>query len=368
MPPTLRQQPKTGDVLTLSRVVLRIPGMGRTTWPYPVRRWLRNVCLAGASPTDSATMYSAATNPPSAWPLRRLARWTGISLALIVVGWATWYFGVELPDKRAAEAAAKVRAENARSSPDLNLDLVYIAPGSFLMGTPEQRTVVKWFYAVREKLNNQPNPEAYRLDERPVTWVTLTRPFWLGRTAVTQGQYEAIMGTNPSQFTTAGKDAPVESVSWDDATAFCVKLTERERAAGRMPVGYTYRLPTEAQLAYACRAGTTGDYTGDIDAIAWYIKNSGQTTHPVGTKQPNAWGLFDMEGNVFAWCGDWFADRLPGGEVTNPHGPLMGSYRVIRGGSWLADAGDCRSSSRGNCDPRAHYNFIGIRLSLGTDR
>ena len=232
--------------------------------------------------------------PPSAWPLRRFARWTGISLALIVVGWAAWYFGVELPDKRAAEAAAKVRAENARSSPDLNLDLVYIAPGSFLMGTPEQRTVVKWFYAVREKLNNQPNPEAYRLDERPVTWVTLTRPFWLGRTAVTQGQYEAIMGTNPSQFTTAGKDAPVESVSWDDATAFCVKLTERERAAGRMPVGYTYRLPTEAQLAYACRAGTTGDYTGDIDAIAWYIKNSGQTTHPVGTKQPNAWGLLSV--------------------------------------------------------------------------
>jgi len=247
-------------------------------------------------------MSADLTPPPSAWPPRRLARWAGIAVALIVAGWAAWYFGVELPDRKEAAAAAALRATNARTIPDLNLDLVYIAPGSFLMGTPEQSTVVKWYYTVREKLTKQPNLGADRDNERPVTWVTLTHPFWIGRTAVTQGQYQAVMGTNPSDFTAAGRDAPVEQVSWDEAMAFCAKLTEREKAAGRLPASYAYTLPTEAQREYACRAGTTGDYAGDLDAMGWHRANSGNTTHPVGTKQPNAWGLYDMHGNVWERC------------------------------------------------------------------
>ena len=307
---------------------------------------------------------SADLTPPSAWPPRRLARWAGIAVALIVAGWAAWYFGVELPDERDAAVAAALRAANARTIPDLNLDLVYIAPGDFLMGTPEQSLIVKWFYLAREKLTKQPNLGAGFDNERPVTWVTLTQPFWLGRTAVTQGQYQAVMGSNPSNFTAVGKDAPVENVSWDDAMAFCQKLTEREKAAGRLPKGYAYTLPTEAQREYGCRAGTTGTYAGDLDAMAWYEPNSGGTTHPVGTKEPNAWGLYDMNGNVWEWCRDWYADKLPGGDVTNPMGPASGSYRVIRGGSYDHDAADCRSANRGDRPPDDRDNYEGFRVTL----
>ena len=310
-------------------------------------------------------MPAAELNPPSSWPPRRLARWAGVAAALLAIGWAAWYFGIELPDRREAAAAAALRATNARSIPDLNLDLVYIAPGDFLMGTPEQSLIVKWFNLAREKLTKQPNLGAGFDNERPVTWVTLTQPFWLGRTAVTQGQYQAVMGSNPSNFTAAGKDAPVENVSWDDAMAFCQKLTEREKAAGRLPKGYAYTLPTEAQREYGCRAGTTGTYAGDLDAMAWYEPNSGGTTHPVGTKEPNAWGLYDMHGNVWEWCLNW-GGAYPGGEVTNPMGPPSGSYRVDRGGGWCGGAADCRSAFRDNNEPGYRNNFVGFRVALAT--
>jgi formylglycine-generating enzyme required for sulfatase activity len=212
------------------------------------------------------------------------------------------------------------------------------------------------------------NPEAGRDDERPVTWVTLTQPFWLGRTAVTQGQYTAVIGSNPSDFKAAGRDAPVENVSWDEAMAFCQKLTEREKAEGRLPTGYTYTLPTEAQREYACRAGTTGDYAGDLDAMAWYGANSGSTTHPVGTKQPNGWGLYDMHGNVLEWCRDWYADKLPGWEVTNPLGPPSDYFRVVRGGCWSDEASSCRSAVRGGDPPDGRGYDVGFRLALSAVR
>jgi len=309
-------------------------------------------------------MSADSVTPPSAWPPRRLARWAGIFVALVVAGWAAWYFGVELPDEReAATKAAAIavqRAANARSIPDLNLDLVWMAPGSFLMGTPEQSLIMKWFYLAREKLTKLPNLGAGSDNERPVTWVTLTQPFWLGRTAVTQGQYEAVMGTNPSQF--RGSDLPVETITWDEAMEFCQKLTDREKAAGRLPNGYAYTLPTEAQREYACRAGTTGDYAGDLDAMAWYFTD---TTHPVGKKQPNGWGLYDMHGNVWEWCLNW-GGAYPGGEVTNPMGPPSGSYRVDRGGGWCGGAADCRSAFRDNNEPGYRNNFVGFRVALAT--
>ena len=303
----------------------------------------------------------------SAWPPRRLARWAAIAVALIAVGWAAWYFGVELPSEReaAAKAAALAvqRAANARTIPDLNLDLVWIAPRWFLMGTPEQSLMVKWYYAAREKQTKQHNPEAYSDTERPVTWVTLTQPFWLGRTAVTQGQYEKVMGTNPSNITRARRDAPVDTVSWDDSMAFCQKLTEQERAAGRLPAGYAYTLPTEAQREWACRAGTTGDYAGDLDAMAWYGANSG-SPQLVGMKAPNAWGLYDMEGNEWEWCRDWYADKLPGAEVTNPRGPASGSNRAMRGGSCHEVEGRCRSASRSYRTPGSRKDDVGFRVAL----
>jgi formylglycine-generating enzyme required for sulfatase activity len=226
--------------------------------------------------------------------------------------------------------------------PDLNLEMAYIRPGTFTMGSENGDS-----------------------DEKPLTRVTLTKGYWLGKTEVTQGQYEALMGANPSNFKNAGRDAPVEQVSWDEAMQFCRKLTERERQAGRLPDGYEYTLPTEAQWEYACRAGTTADYAGNLDAMAWYNQNSGNTTHPVAQKQANAWGLYDMHGNVWEWCRDWYGN-YQGGSVTDPTGPTSGSFRVYRGGGWDLDAGCCRSAVRFGYVPGGRGDDLGFRLALGS--
>jgi len=172
------------------------------------------------------------------------------------------------------------------------------------------------------------------------------------------------MGSNSSRF--KGGQLPVENVSWGDAMEFCRKLTERERQAGRLPSGTIYTLPTEAQWEYACRAGTTGDYAGEVDAMAWYAKNSGAATHAVGTKQANAWGLHDMHGNVWEWCADWYADKLPGGSVSDSKGPASGSFRVRRGGSWGYDAAYCRSAFRDGVSPGYRNGILGFRLALSS--
>jgi formylglycine-generating enzyme required for sulfatase activity len=298
-------------------------------------------------------------------PARRWRRWACAGIAVAVLGWVGWYFGVELPEWRAAELAVK-RAAKARTVPGLGLDLVWIAPGEFLMGTPGQNIFARWFYEAREKLNGKSNPgNTGRDEERPVTWVTLTQPLWLGRTEVTQGQWEAVMGSNPSKF--KGTELPVETVSWDEAMEFCRRLTERERAAGRLPAGYAYTLPTEAQWEYACRAGTTGDYAGELDPMAWYGANSGGTPHAVGTKRANRWGLADMSGNVWEWCLDW-SGAYPGGTVTNPRGPASSTRRVNRGGSWNTFAEFQRSAYRGNFKPSVRENDLGFRLALSSVR
>jgi len=226
------------------------------------------------------------------------------------------------------------------------LDLIWIAPGTFTMGSPDSESDRHYW-------------------EGPQTIVTISKGFWLGKTPVTQGQYQAVMGNNPSSFTTVGADAPVEQVSWNDAMAFCQKLTEQERAAGALPEGYAFTLPTEAQWEYACRAGTTEARYGNLDDIAWYHDNSGHTTHPVGQKQPNAWGLYDMLGNVWEWCSDWDGyGHYPGGSVTDPVGAPSGTYRVLRGGSWGYRAGFCRSAYRSNRGPGGRINDLGFRLAL----
>ena len=193
-------------------------------------------------------------------------------------------------------------------------------------------------------------------DEQPVTKVTLS-PFWLAKTEVTQAQWEAVMGSNPSYF--KGGQLPVENVSWDDAMEFCRKLTERERQAGRLPTGTIYTLQTEAQWEYACRAGTTGDYAGGLDAMAWYSKNSGVTTRAVGTMRANAWGLHDMHGNVWEWCLDWYGP-YSGGRVTDPKGAPSGTIRVYRGGSWNVGANYARSAFRYDEYGYPDYRFNGF--------
>jgi formylglycine-generating enzyme required for sulfatase activity len=203
-------------------------------------------------------------------------------------------------------------------------------------------------------------------DEKPVTRVTISRAFWLGKHEVTQAEWQAVMGSNPSSF--KGDRLPVEAVSWKDCQEFLRKLNARERAAGKLPAGFEYGLPTEAEWEYACRAGTTGNWvSGDAESglteYAWYESNSGKTSHAVGTKKANAWGFHDMHGNVWEWCDDWKGD-YPGGSVTDPTGPKAGSYRVSRGGSWDNSSDVCGSAVRVGNVVRDRILDLGFRLAL----
>ena len=245
--------------------------------------------------------------------------------------------GIRFEERRKEETPYDILGYCFKERPlkSLGTELVKIAPGSFAMGSPEG--------------------EEGRYDyEGPVTRVTLTKEYWMGKYPVTQGQYEALMGDNPSYFKNAGKGAPVENVSWEDAAEFCRKLTEVEREAGRLPEGYVYRLPLEAEWEYACRAGTTGARYGELDEIAWYNENSDGKAHPVGEKKPNEWGLYDMLGNVWEWCMDEWRDRHPGGEIelgsveVQSASDVKGESRshVMRGGSWFNFARNCRSACR----------------------
>ncbi|MDR1817371.1 MAG: SUMF1/EgtB/PvdO family nonheme iron enzyme [Puniceicoccales bacterium] len=239
--------------------------------------------------------------------------------------------------ERAAEAEARRNATIVTSI--ANIKMLPVAAGSFQMGGKES-------------------------DEKPVHTVTISKPFWLGETPVTQAQWKTVMGDEPSHFKNAGENAPVECVSCERAMEFCKKLNEAERTAGRLPEGYVYALPTEAQWEYACRAGTTGDYAGNLEAMAWYEENSGGGTHAVAQKQPNAWGFYDMHGNVWEWCADWY-DNYPTGSVTDPSGPRSGVLRVLRGGCWGSTAAYCRSARRDGGVPADRYNRgLGFRLAL----
>ena len=188
--------------------------------------------------------------------------------------------------------------------------------------------------------------------EQPVTRVRISRGFWLGKHEVTQAEWQAVMGTNPSRFSGCGR-CPVEEVSWEDAQAFIGRLNARGE-------GTRYRLPTEAEWEYAARAGTSGDRYGNLDAIAWHDGNSGDRTHPVGQKAPNAFGLHDMLGNVFEWVQDWYGG-YPGGSLTDPRGPASGSRRVLRGGGWPGGARFCRASNRSVSTPGSRL-YLGFRL------
>jgi formylglycine-generating enzyme required for sulfatase activity len=187
--------------------------------------------------------------------------------------------------------------------------------------------------------------------------VTLTKDFYLARYPITQALWQTIMGNNPSHF--KGEKHPVDQVSWEDVQEFFANLNERTGEN-------LYRLPTEAEWEYACRSGSSGTYSfGDDEKLlgehAWYNNNSEQKTHPVGEKKPNAWGLYDMHGNVWEWCQDWHGD-YPQGSVTDPVGLSSGTRRVFRGGSWFYGADYCRSAIRFRCAPGYGYIILGFRL------
>jgi formylglycine-generating enzyme required for sulfatase activity len=234
----------------------------------------------------------------------------------------------------------------------IGMTFVLIPAGSFMMGSPE----------------NEPG----RSDNEKQHRVTLTQDYYMQTTEVTQGQWKTIMGNNPSDFKNCGDDCPVEKVSWNDVQTFLKKLN-------RLDSGYSYRLPTEAEWEYAARAGTTTSYSfgNDSSLLSKYgnfcdskcstkLKDDSQNdrfkyTAPVKSYSPNPWGLYDMHGNVWEWCQDWYG-KYPTGSVNNPTGPTTGSYRVIRGGSWVNFARRCRSAYRGSYGPDGAYGHLGFRL------
>ena len=194
--------------------------------------------------------------------------------------------------------------------------------------------------------------------------VTISQPFYLGKTEVTQAQWMAVMDGNPSEF--KGDDRPVENVSWWDVQEFIERLDRQESTK-------KYRLPTEAEWEYAARAGTTtqysfGDDKTELDRYAWFGENAGGKTHPAGQKGPNPWGLHDMHGNVWEWVQDWYGeDYYVRGPETDPQGPFIGVSRVLRGGGWFSAAGDLRSAGRSYGRPNTRFDVIGFRLAFSVD-
>ena len=246
---------------------------------------------------------------------------------------------------------------------DIKLEMVLIPAGEFKMGSPAEE---------KDAL----------AAEKPQHRVRITRPFYLGKYPVTQKQWEAVMGANPSRF--KGPKNPVEEVSWDACRQFLDKL---QRRPGHPPG--TFQLPSEAQWEYACRAGSTtrfcfGDAESKLGDYAWYSANSGSSTHPVGGKKPNAWGLYDMHGNIWEWCADWFDPAYyahspaddPTGPATgaapvtgDPRAPIApgsatGGRRIIRGGSWNNGGKGCRSALRGKWAPGMGNSSMGFRVAL----
>ena len=224
---------------------------------------------------------------------------------------------------------------------------------AFRLSEVEQR--LRWMPPGRFRMGS-PADEAGRFDdEGPQHEVVLTEGFWLFDTPCTQALWQEVMGTNPSRFQAAKR--PVEQVSWEDCQEFLLQLR-------RQLPELSLALPTEAQWEYACRAGTpTARYEADVDAIAWYEDNSGRETHEVGQKQPNAWGLYDMLGNVWEWCQDGTRDYTETG-VRDPVGPIeAGAGRAIRGGSWRYDARDVRAAVRFAVAPGGRIDNLGCRGS-----
>jgi formylglycine-generating enzyme required for sulfatase activity len=237
----------------------------------------------------------------------------------------------------------------------IGMKLVLIPKGTFMMGSPTSEQGASYY------------PDGAETQHE----VTISEDYYLGVFEVTQGQYQKVMGNNPSYFqkrVISKSDSsiyPVELVRWEDAVEFCKKLSElpEEKKAGRV-----YRLPTEAEWEYACRAGSKAAYSFGANSktlgdYAWFVDNSGEQTHPVGEKKANAWGLYDMHGNVWEWCSDCWG-RYPKGSVSDPSGPSEGSYRVNRGGCWGIGAADCRSANRSWLDPSIRNYGYGFRVAL----
>ncbi len=322
-------------------------------------RVLEIVVLSGGSGYTNAPRVSIADPPvplvltlDHSWrlvvqgPAGRVARLE--RLGRVGGSWTTWTnvllgtVPTQLPDIHPTGELGLYRARIAVRP----AGFVWVEPGTFLMGSPQTESG----HDPQEKLHE----------------VTLTRGFWIQDHEVTQAEYRAVMGSNPSFFK-GDPTRPVEWVGHADAQAYCRRLTARERDAGRITGLEAYRLPTEAEWEYAARAGTTGAWYGNMDLIGWYEGNFGQETKPVRLKQPNPWGLYDMLGNVWEWVADGYGP-YPEGPAVDPTGPTSAPTRAARGGGYYNTAEWCRAAVRQGAGEFLKTPFLGFRPVLSPIR
>jgi formylglycine-generating enzyme required for sulfatase activity len=250
--------------------------------------------------------------------------------------------------------AADLQSPSTNAPPlasPLATNFVWISPGEFLMGSPY----------------SEPGRDP---DEGPQIRAVIPQGFWMQKCEVTQAEYEKMTGTNPSNSNQDPK-LPVEKVNWFEAMDYCARLTRLAETGGWLPAGYSFRLPTEAEWEYCCRAGTITPYASgtedtelQLGQYAWFTRNSDFGSKPVGTRKPNAWGLHDMHGNVWEWCLDRLERGTQGGAITNTVVAASGNLRVARGGSWLYDSRACRCANRDDYSPANRCSDIGFRVVL----
>ncbi len=368
-----------------------VAGPDKDTDRYEAKRWVYNLNVEGGGwrmPTTAElkTLYKEGAGSRNMTPLLKTTGWYVLSSETddrysawdfhFPIESSGWFLNTLFEDAGHDARGFAVRLKPATLSQEdkkitnsLGMELVYIKPGTFMMGSPsgeKGRMIDDWGDYERQHK------------------VPLTKGFYMQTTEVTQGQWRAVMGSNPSYFKNCGDDCPVEKVSWYDVQKFIKKLNQREGSD-------TYRLPTEAEWEYACRAGSTTafanggiselkcGYDSNLNVLGWYCGNSGVSyndcvdesrwdgpkcagTHPVAQKQSNIWGLYDMHGNVSEWCQDWYKREYPLNSVINPIGPSGGTSRVVRGGCWGHEARHCRSAKRHDNNPYRGGRTTGFRL------
>jgi formylglycine-generating enzyme required for sulfatase activity/serine/threonine protein kinase len=327
---------------------------GRAITPPAVGNYRDRIDTAPLSMPPPQMMSAASVGQPAPrravgdWKRKAIPIFGAVAVVFLVVIVAPVWLMMNRAEKSASVRpnSAPIITGNSNSNTNTSasragfintngIEFVEVRPGSFTMGAT--------------------NGDA---DEKPTHQVTLRYSFYIGKFEVTQAQWQSIMGSNPSAFKDCGANCPVDSVTWDDTQKFIQRLNQNIE-------GYTYRLPSEAEWEYACRAGTSGDYAGDdVKEMAWFSGNSNERTHAVGLKQPNAWGIADMHGNVWEWCEDWYHETYYGAP-TDGSAWLTGGdqkYRVLRGGSWNNDAKNLRSAYRDNIVPTNKNDLNGFRV------
>ena len=331
---TIRYSPTTSTVLVDNKMVKGMNGVARTTLPVGQHSY---IVFCDGYDSEEGTVKLKASTP------------SNLQITLSKESTATQQSSVSQPivaqqPTVVQQPVAQTPVTNGDNisiyvKDGISIDMVRVEAGTFTIGaTPEMKKPDK--------------------DEKPAHQVTLTNDYYIGKYEVTQALWKAVMGNNPSYF--KGDDLPVEQVSWYDCQEFLSKLNKI--------TGKNFRLPTEAEWEFAARGGKKSrgyQYSGsnNFSDVAWYAVNSGCKTHAVGSKQANELGIYDMSGNVWEWCQDWYKGYSSSSQV-NPTGANSGSNRVFRGGSWFDAARSCRSSCRSNNTPVTRYYFFGLRLVL----